>query len=114
MKIISTRTWHSKLFHTLVNKQRGRGKNFIENLYIGEDCYSGSDDILIRFKKHFESLAEKTINPKYDEKYHTNIHVEYSAIKNTVKNKDVDLIWNKKALQQLNIGKLPDVYGLVV
>ena len=117
MKIIATRTRDPKLFHTLVNKQRGRGKNFIENLYVGEDCYSGSDDILTVFKRHFESLAEETINPKYVEKYHIDVYVEYSAIKNIVKNKDVEpviLSEIKKALQQLNIGKSPDLYGLVV
>ena len=115
MKIISTRTRDPKLFHFLVNKQRGRGENYIEDLYVGDDCYS--DDILTGFKKHFEALAKETFNPNYDQKYHSNVQQEYSVIRNIVKHKGIEpvtIIELEKALQQLNTGKSPDFYGLTV
>ena len=98
-----------------MNKQRGRGKNYIEDLYVDDDCYS--DDILTGFKKHFEALAKETFNPNYDQKYRSNVQQEHSVIRNIVKHKGIEpvtIIELEKALQQLNTGKSPDFYGLTV
>ena len=66
-------------------------------------------------KKHFETLAKITENPYFDAKYHSNIHREYSVIKDIVKRKDISLVsmneLKKKALKQIFKGRSPDIYG---
>ena len=50
MNIITTRNRDPKLFHKLVNKQRGKRENFTEELLVEENCYSGPNQVLEGFK----------------------------------------------------------------
>ena len=58
MRIINNRIRDTKLFHQLVNQQRNKGLNFIENLQVGDDHYAGRDQILQGFKQHFETKGQ--------------------------------------------------------
>ena len=53
MSIITTRNRDPRLFHKLVNKQRGKRENFTEELFVEESCYSGPSQVLDGFKKTF-------------------------------------------------------------
>ena len=49
MKIIDTRTRDTKLFHKLVNKQRNKGLNFVEDLHVGEGVLKQGDMLKASF-----------------------------------------------------------------
>ena len=114
LKIITTRTRDSRLFHKLVNKQRGHGRNFIEDLQVGDTTFNGENQVLQGFKEHFESLENDSTNAKYDDKYHAQVDNESQPIKEMVKKTNVEQISMdelKKAVSQINTGKSADHYG---
>ena len=47
--IMTSRTRNTKLFYKLVNKQRGSLKNNIDDLYVGDSRYSGTEGVLDGF-----------------------------------------------------------------
>ena len=117
LKIITTRTRDSRLFHKLVNKQRGNVRNFIEDLQVGDTTFNGENQMLQGFKEHFESLANDSTNAKYDDKYHTQVDNESQSIKEMVKKTNFEQISTdelKKAVSQINTCKSADYYGLTI
>ena len=53
--IMASRTYVSKTFHQLVKKHRNKGNNFISDLYVGNEKYSGTQGIMDRFQQHLVS-----------------------------------------------------------
>ena len=53
LKIIKTRTRDSRLFHKLVNKQRGHGRNFIVDLQVGDTTFNGENQVLQGISERF-------------------------------------------------------------
>lgn len=44
-------------------------------IYMSEEYYSGSDNIMDGFREHFELLARTPENTNFDQKYHeTNVY----------------------------------------
>lgn len=66
-----------KLFHQLVKNNRIKGGNLIMDLNVGNNCYSGEENILEGFQHHFKKLAsaEETCTQN-DPTYHQNVEYE--------------------------------------
>ncbi|MCG7866407.1 MAG: hypothetical protein JAY74_08520, partial [Candidatus Thiodiazotropha taylori] len=56
-EILDAKAEDSKLFHKLVNKQRGKLKHCINELHVGGKVYDSSTGILDGWHEHFRSLA---------------------------------------------------------
>ena len=54
------------MFHTLIRKQRKNRNDFTTDLHVGDQCFTGEDNILKGFKIHSEQLAELKDNPTFD------------------------------------------------
>ena len=114
MKIITTRTRDSRLFHKLVNKQRGHGRNIIEDFQVGDTTFNRENQILQGFKEHFESLANVSANAT---SYHVQVDNEFQSNREIVKETNIEQISLdelKKAVSQINTGKSADHYGLTI
>ena len=56
---MTSRTRNTKLFYKLVNKQRGSLKNNVDDLYVGDSCYSGTEGVLDGFKVQDNNLKQE-------------------------------------------------------
>ena len=68
---METRTKDPKLFHRLVKNNRSNRLNTSMDLYVGDVCMSGVENVLERFRQHFSSLASpEEITTQEDQQYH--------------------------------------------
>ncbi|KAH3736856.1 hypothetical protein DPMN_043431 [Dreissena polymorpha] len=112
---MDSRSTDKKLFYKLMNRQRGSLKQVVEDLYVGETLYSGTEGILEGFKVHFECLAQNSDDNDFDKIYHSQVKSEISAIINIVSNSPVNpvnLDELTKALKTINKGKAADIFGI--
>ena len=55
-----------KLFHKLINRQRGRASTCVNKLHVGEETFRTENEILISgWHQHFKQLATPKDKPKY-------------------------------------------------
>ena len=52
-----------KLFHSIIRKQRQKGNDIILDLHVGDQCFTGEDEVINGIQKHFQDLAKCTPNP---------------------------------------------------
>ena len=57
-------TTDTKLFHTLINKQRGGKSQNTKTLIMEHKIADNTDDILNMWKEHFETLSIKILTMK--------------------------------------------------
>ena len=106
--IMASRTYDSKTFHNLVKKQRNKGNNFISDLYVGNEKYTGTQGILDGFQQHFEQLALSKEDVNFDAEFHKLNKYEVSIITEIVKNNNIpNVTMNEleKAIKSINKGK---------
>jgi len=63
-KIMDASTTDTKLFHTLINKQRGGKSQNTKTLIMEHKIADNTDDILNMWKEHFETLSIKILTMK--------------------------------------------------
>ena len=115
--IMASRTYDSKTFHHLVKKQRNKGNNFISDLYVGNEKYTGTQGILDGFQQHFEQLALSKEDVNFYAEYHNLNKYEVSIITEIVKDNNIpNVTMNEleKAIKSINKGKAADIYGLTI
>ena len=117
-QIIETRTKDMKLFHQLVKNNRIKGGNLIMDLNVGNNCYSGEENILEGFQHHFQKLAsaEETCTQN-DPTYHQNVEYEIQLINNLVHGKSIQPATVQElqnATKSLNKGKSADIYDITI
>ena len=56
-RIMETRTKDPKLFHQLVRNRRNINGNSLLELNVGDNTYTGQNEIIDGFREHFEVLA---------------------------------------------------------
>ena len=98
---MASRTYDSKTFHHLVKKQRNKGNNFISDLYVGNEKYTGTHGILDGFQQHFEQLALSKEDVNFDAEYHKLNKYEVSIITEIVKDNNIP--------KSINKGKAADI-----
>lgn len=117
-KIMAIRDKDMRMFHILVQNNRNKGKNFIMDLNVGGQNFSGRDYIIDGFKLHFKQLASyDDMASQYDPDYHNNVEMEVKIIekiadKNAVPSVSIREI--ETAIKAINKRKSPDIYGITI
>ena len=62
-EILDSRTHNSKLFHKLINKQRGKLVNCVNELHVGDKTFRTEGEILSGWHQHFRQLATPKDSP---------------------------------------------------
>ncbi|MES9904479.1 MAG: reverse transcriptase domain-containing protein [Sedimenticola sp.] len=112
--IMHSRQQDNALFHRLINKQRGKSRMFIEDLYVGNELYS-NDNILDGWHQHFKSLATREDYTGYDTDYLNMTAREVHTIQRIctdTAHQPVTINEVETACKSLNRGKAQDVYGI--
>ena len=116
-KILGARSENVALFHKLINKQRGRLSNCIDELHVGDSVYKTDSGILNGWFEHFRALvaSEDCIT----QNYHKLVQQEFPEIKDVCKwdLENFDPITRdelEKAVSKLNHGKAAYVMGITV
>lgn len=114
--IINTRQSDNAMFHRLIRKQRGQCHKYIDELYVGQNKYTG-DNVLSGWHEHFRDLATKKDNNSFDLEFLSRVEEEVSVIymicfdsslhPEPVTDKEIN-----DAAASLNRGKAPDAYGV--
>ena len=88
---METRTKDPKLFHQLVRNRRSINGNSLLELNVGDNTYTGQNEIIDGFREHFEVLVnpEGGTNQLKDQDYHTNIDFECLLIAEISRGKDI-------------------------
>ena len=117
-EILDAKAEDSKLFHKLVNKQRGRLKHCVNELHVGGKVYDSSTSILDGWRDHFGSLAVPDATCSFDEDYREMVDLEIRETMDMCRDARSDgheritVQQVKQAVSALNRGKAADVYGL--
>lgn len=116
MNIMNARQSDNALFHRLIRKQRGQSQKFIDDLKVGQETFQ-QENIINGWYQHFSSLATKKDNECFDLKFLKLVEEEVSTIyalcldpKHVLK--PVTEVEIKDAVNSLNRGKAPDIYGV--
>jgi hypothetical protein len=74
-RIMETRNKDPKLFHQLVRNRRNINGNSLLELNVGDNTYTGQNEIIDGFREHFEVLVnpEGEKNELKDRDYHTRL-----------------------------------------
>ena len=78
--IMQAKRYDNTLFYKLINKQRGSSSSVITDLTVGEQCFSGEENVIDGFKLHFQNLATKQNDNEYDEKFYNQVEYDYDII----------------------------------
>jgi len=116
-EIMNARTFDTKLFHKLIRKQRKTGSDFITDLHVNGQQYTGNENVIQGFKTHFEQLACVDDDLTYDEEFNNIVQTEYESLVELTRNKQishVSLDEVKSAIKSINRGKSADIYGLTI
>ena len=114
--IMQAKRYDNKLFYKLINKQRGSSSSVITDLTAGEQCFSGEENVIDGFKLHFQNLATKQNDNEYDN-FYNQVEYVYDIIGELTSLKNIQPVTKcemQKAIDSLNKGKAPDIYGLTV
>ena len=68
-EILDAKYEDSGMFHRLIKKQRGRLKQFVNELQVNGNKYPSEADILQGFREHFQALATSNVVPRFEKKY---------------------------------------------
>ena len=116
-EILDAKYEDTRLFHRLINKQRGHSKQVVNELHVGDKVFSTPLEIQQGFKEHFELLATPSDDQSFDKDYNNLVELEIHEIQelctrypSEIKQITPDQV--KKAILSLNRGKSADIYGV--
>ena len=117
--ILDARTRDARLFHKLINKQRGKLRYCVNEVTVNGSICKTDTEILQGWRQHFASLATPTDSADFDKKYRHQVRDEIAEImdicnKHTGSEESVSITMQevKEAIQTLNKGKAPDYHGV--
>ena len=116
-EILDAQSSDTKLFHKLVNKQRGSSRHCVNELSVNGQVYKTDITILDGWRDHFKSLATPSNEIDSDKKYSKLVEDEIPVIIELCKDTPATIISSeqvKKAIKSLNRGKAADYYGVTV
>lgn len=117
LKLMETRTRDTKLFYQLINKQRNRLHNCVDDLNVANKLYSG-DNVIDGFRDHFTKLANPCDNPNFDEQHRKLVDSDYDIVMELAKHNKTEMKITpeiiSEAVKSINKGKSSDVFHLTI
>ena len=115
-RIMTARTSDTKLFYSLINRQRKKLTHFVEDINVDGINYSGEETVT-GFKVHFENLAQTSDCDSFLHQYDDQVSIEIDAIQSLVDQNHVKPVSEQEyedATKSINTGKAPDIHGLTI
>jgi hypothetical protein len=109
---------NKKLFYKLIQKQRKSNSSSTNELFVDGVLYNTDDTITTGWRSHFEKLATPKSENRFEEWYKNQTELDTLLIEDTFINAQTqeplhfDYTEVGKAIDGLNNGKAPDIYGL--
>ena len=75
-EILDAKYEDTRLFHRLINKQRGHSKQVVNELHVGDKVFSTPLEIQQGFKEHFDLLATPSDDQSFDKDYNSSLHIQ--------------------------------------
>ena len=114
-EILDAKSTDTKLFHKLINKQRGNRGGCVNELTANGQVYRTEEGIFRGWRDHFQALATPSDKEDFDMKYTRMVSDEVPMISDLCKNSECVEITPeqvKTAIKSLNTGKAADYYGV--
>ena len=115
-EILEARTRDSKLFYKLINRQRGKLSNCVNELHVGGETFKTDSEILFGWQQHFSQLATPKDSPMYDSEYKKLVDLEFNEIIDICKSENtftpVTCEETLRAIKSLNTGKSADIFNI--
>jgi hypothetical protein len=73
VNIMEARSNNMELFHKLIQKNRNKGLEHIQDINVNGKTYSGSDEVLLGFQEHFRSLSTFDKSAHKEIRYHQQV-----------------------------------------
>ena len=78
--ILDARTTDARLFHKLINKQRGKLRYCVNEVTVNGSTCKTDTELLQGWRQHFASLATPTDSADFDKKYRHQVYDEIAEI----------------------------------
>jgi hypothetical protein len=106
-----------EMFHKLIQRNRKKGNEFIQDLSMNSITYSGQNEVIQGIKEHFSKLATLDKNQLHRNKYHQLVEKEIVYINEMTKNQPIQPITEKElkdAINSINRRKSADYYNITI
>ena len=115
-RIINANSDNKRLFFKLVTKQRKNGNVLIDDLYVNDNLYKGSD-VVNGWHEHFSTLAQPLNSDMYDYGNLNLCDLDYQTIKEIcdgipLRTVSIDEILT--AIKSINTDKAEDIFGMSI
>ena len=115
-RIINANSDNKRLFFKLVKKQRKNGNVLIDDLYVNDNLYEGSD-VVNGWHEHFSTLAQPLNSDMYDYGNLNLCDLDYQTIKEIcdgipLRTVSIDEILT--AIKSINTDKAEDIFGMSI
>ena len=80
VNIMESRSNNMELFHKLIQKNRKKGLEHIQDINVNGKTYSGSDEVILGFQEHFRSLSTFDKSVHKEIRYHQQVEMENKYI----------------------------------
>jgi hypothetical protein len=115
--IMEARSNNMEMFHKLIQRNRKKGNECIQDLNVNSITYSGQNEVIQGFKEHFSKLATLEKKQFHGNKYHQLVEKEIVYINEMTKNQPIQPITEKElkdAINSINRRKSEDYYNITI
>ena len=106
-----------ELFHKLIQKNRKKGLEHIQDINVNGKTYSGSDEVILGFQEHFRSLSTFDKSAHKEIRYHQQLEMENKYITEMSKEELILLVTEEElttAVASINKRKSADFHSLTI
>ena len=100
--MMEARSNNMEMFHKLIQRNRKKGNEFIQDLNVNSITYSRQNEVIQGFKEHFSKLATLEKNQFHGNKYHQLVEKEIVYINEMTKNQPIQPITEKELKDAIN------------
>ncbi|CAG2214135.1 unnamed protein product [Mytilus edulis] len=100
-KLIESKVSDTKTFFRMIRNQRGKMSKHIDELNVDGQIYNSDNQIINGWHIHFEELAKKSVNTKFDHKHLENVEKEVKVISDICQERYIHMqVTNKEKLKK--------------
>jgi hypothetical protein len=117
VNIMEAQSNNMELFHKLIQKNRKKGLEHIQDINVNGKTYSGSDEVLLGFQEHFRSLSTFDKSAHKEIRYHQQVEMENKYITEMSKEELILPVTEEEittAIASINKRKSADFHSLTI